>query len=49
MDSVTPERMEKSIAEGRQRTAMKAWGTILKPEEVKEIIKYIKSFMKAKD
>ena len=47
MRSVTPEKMERAIVEGRPGTAMQGWSTILKPEEVKDLIEYIKSLMKA--
>ncbi len=46
MSQVTPEMMEKTIVEGVEGTSMRGWSTILKPEEVKDIIEYIKSFMK---
>lgn len=46
MSSITPEMMEKTIVEGVEGTSMRGWSTILKPEEVKDIIEYIKSFMK---
>lgn len=46
ISSITPEGMERAIVEGRPGTAMKGWSTIFKPEEVEDIIRYIKSFLK---
>jgi high-affinity iron transporter len=46
MSQVTQKMMEKAIVEGVPGTAMRAWGTILKPQEVKEISEYIKTFIK---
>ncbi len=46
MRLVTPEVMERAIVEGKKGTAMHRWSTILKPDDVKDIIEYIKSLMK---
>jgi len=46
MNALTPEKMEKAIVEGIPDTSMKGFGSILSPEDVRDVILYIRSLSK---
>ncbi len=43
MTKITPERFEKAVVQGLPNVAEHSFGHLLNPEEVKDLIKYVRS------